>query len=545
MRTITDGVRVEVEDREHPDPAAVRVERVEGVALVGPQRMDTAGPARAVAEVWRRRVTSVVGRPGDGRSILLMAAVMSLSSADGGAIGALAGPLERSFHFGNTKLGLLVTVSSLVGAAGCVPMGVLVDRVNRQRLLVAAVVLWSLAIGGMSLAGSYTSLLAARVALGLVTSAAGPIVASLTGDLFPAERRASIYGLILTGDILGSGVGLLASGAVNSLADWRAAFGVLAIASLILAVVVLFRMPEPARASYGAGEDGPQPAGPRDVGPARLDGEADQRLVLRRDPSSLTAWQAARYVLSIPSNQVLILSSALGYFFLSGLRTFAVVFAHRQYGLGPALTSALIVVIGVGTLAGTVGGGRIADRLTRRGRPEGRMSVAGLGLAGAAVLFLPGLFTHSVAVALPLYVGAAALLAAPNAPIDAARLDIMPARLWGRAEAVRTLARTLLEGTAPLLFGFVSAQFSSQFSGSARNAAAGTSSPHQALTAASTHGLALTFLVMLVPLAASGLLLVHRRRRYRTDLATALMSDSAVRSAPGEGTAGGLAPSPA
>ncbi|HET9076734.1 MAG TPA: MFS transporter [Acidimicrobiales bacterium] len=502
------------------------------MSLVGPQRIATVGltPGRVLAVAWRRHVSSVVGRRGGGRAVLLMAAVMSLSSADGGAIGALAGPLERSFHFGNTRLGLLVTVSSLVGAAGCMPMGVLVDRVNRQRLLVAAVVLWSLAMAGMALADSYPALLATRVALGLVTSAAGPVVASLTGDLFPAERRAGTYGLILTGDIVGSGVGLLASGAVNSLVDWRAAFAVLATGSMVLAVVVHLLLSEPPRGdargrpgSPGATAAGTGAGGPD--GPADASTEADPRLVLRGDPSSMSAWQAARYVLSIPSNQVLILSSALGYFFLSGLRTFAVVFAQSRYRLGPALTGLLIVVIGVGTVAGTVGGGRLADRFSRRGRPEARMSVAGLGLAGAALLFLPGLFTASVAVGLPLYVGAAALLAAPNAPIDAARLDIVPARLWGRAEAVRTVTRTLLEGAAPLLFGFVSSQFSAQFSGSARNAAAGTSSPHQVLTAASTHGLALTFLVMLVPLAASGLLLVHRRRRYRIDLATALVSD--------------------
>ena len=152
------------------------------------------------------------------------------------------------------------------------------------------------------------------------------------------------------------------------------------------------------------------------------------------------------------------------------------------------------------------------------------MSVAGLALAGAAVLFVPGLFTHSAPLALPLYVGAAGLLAAPNAPLDAARLDIVPARLWGRAEAVRTVARTLLEGAAPLLFGFVSSQFSTQFSAHPVNAAAGTSSPHQTLTPASTHGLALTFMVMLLPLAASGLLLLHRRFRYRVDVATAVAS---------------------
>ena len=40
--------------------------------------------------------------------------------------------------------------------------------------------------------------------------------------------------------------------------------------------------------------------------------------------------------------------------------------------------------------------------------------------------------------------------------MDAARLDIMPAQLWGGAEAVRTALRSGGEAAAPLLFGFVS-----------------------------------------------------------------------------------------
>ena len=484
---------------------------------------------------WRR---ALAGRRSERRSILLMAAVMSLSSADGGAIGALAGPLERSLHFGNTRLGLLVTVSSLVGAAGCIPMGVLADRVNRRWLLLGAILLWSTAMGAMALAGSYGSLLLSRMVLGLVTSAAGPVVASLTGDLFPAGRRASVYGLMLTGDILGSGVGLLGSSAVQSLFNWRAAFLALGACSLALLVVVYALLKEPARGACGAAQATVAGAGTAGAGTAAAGTaatgaattgcdpcEADPRLVLRPgEASGMGWWRAARYVLRIPTNRVLIVSSALGYFFMSGLRTFAILFARAQYGLDQVSSSILIVVVGVGTVAGTVAGGRIADRRAARGHPEARMSVAGLALAGAATLFVPGLFVHSVMVALPLYIGAGTLLAAPNAPLDAARLDIVPARLWGRAEAVRTVARTLLEGTAPLLFGFVSSQFSSQFSGHPVNAAAGTSSPHQVLTAASTHGLALTFMVMLLPLAASGILLLRRRGRYRTDLATAMVS---------------------
>src|SRR5207253_8681918 len=63
-------------------------------------------------------------------------------------------------------------------------------------------------------------------------------------------------------------------------------------------------------------------------------------------------------------------------------------------------------------------------------------------------------------------------------PLDAARLDIMPALLWGRAESVRTLLRSLAQALAPLIFGAVS----DHVFGGGRS------------------GLQWTFVVMLVPL---------------------------------------------
>jgi len=56
--------------------------------------------------------------------------------------------------------------------------------------------------------------------------------------------------------------------------------------------------------------------------------------VLHTDPTGMSLWSAARYVLSIRTNRVLILVSALGYFFFSGLRTFAVGFLRDRFGVG-------------------------------------------------------------------------------------------------------------------------------------------------------------------------------------------------------------------
>jgi hypothetical protein len=238
----------------------------------------------------------------------------------------------------------------------------------------------------------------------------------------------------------------------------------------------------------------------------------------RRPPNDvvhLSLWATAKYVFSVRSNRIFIATSALGYFFLGGVRSFAVIFAKGHFGLTQATVSLLLVFIGAGAVVGTVAGGRLTDLLIRRGIHDARVLVPGASFMLAPALFVPGLIDTSVAVSMPLLVCAAALLAAPNPPLDSARLDVMPAGLWGRAESVRTVVRTSFESFAPLLFGYVSTLFGA----SATGFGAGVNSSHAAVSRANSHGLELTFLVMLVPLALGGLLLVRRRTTYLADVA--------------------------
>ena len=168
------------------------------------------------------RITETAGGPARLRVILLLAGVLALQSADIGSIGALARQLEKAFDIGNTQLGLLTTVTALVGAAVALPAGALADRSKRVRILSWAVAFWSLGMVASGLAPSYTMLLLARVALGVLAAVCGPMVASLSGDLFPAQDRSRIYGMILTGELLGTGVGLVIAAELGAVAGWRA-----------------------------------------------------------------------------------------------------------------------------------------------------------------------------------------------------------------------------------------------------------------------------------------------------------------------------------
>jgi MFS family permease len=475
---------------------------------------DAAALASAAVGSLSGRLTTSLGGAERTRAIVVLAAILGLSGADAATVGASASELRAGLHITNTDIGLLVAVSSLVGAVATLPFGVLADRVTRTRVLGGTIVMWGVAMLWSATASSFTGLLWTRLLLGAVTASAGPMVASLVGDWFGSWERGRIYGVILAGEYVGAGVGFAVTGNVSVL-SWRAAFVILALPAFALAAAV-WRLREPERGGKGvlAHESKPQPVRDPDE-PTVTDAqrlaqarglEPDPELVVGpREARRMSLVRATEYVLRVRTNIFLIAASACGYYFLAGLQTFGLEFAKEQYGINQALASSLLLVVGGGALAGVLTGGAVGDWLLRRGVLSSRVLTPAFAAALTCVLFIPAIFTRGAVTAVPYLTAAAFFLAAQNPPLDAARLDIMPPLLWGRAEAIRTLLRSLAMALAPLLFGAVSDYV---FGGGRA-------------------GLQWTFVVMILPLAASAWLLFKGRRTYPADVATAAASGDA------------------
>jgi predicted MFS family arabinose efflux permease len=480
------------------------------------------GGARAVRRgmtAARGQLVVTVGGSARTRVVLLLACVLALASADSATVGASAVELRRTLDISNTDVGLLVSVTAVVAAVFSLPFGVLADRGRRTWILAFALVTWGAAMLWSATAASFDQLLLARVGLGAVTASAGPIVASLVGDWFPAAERGRIYGYILTGELLGAGAGFAITGDIAAL-SWRAAFIILALPAFALAWLI-FRLPEPVRGGQGAlaaepdarPRPRPRPASAATPPPApdpqllarEMGIEPDPELV-RRAHAKMTLWQAVRYVLAVRTNVALIISSACGYYFMSGVQTFGNEFVSGQYRVSQVVANLLLLVVGAGAVVGVLVAGPLSDALLRRGYLSARLTVAMAAAAATVLLFIPALISHSAFAALPYVVIAAAALTAQNPPIDAARLDIMPPQMWGRAEGVRTFLRTAAQALAPVLFGVVS----------------------EGIFGGGTNGLKWTFVVMLAPLAASAVFLYGARRLYPADVATAAAASEPV-----------------
>lgn len=497
-------------------------------------------PPSQISDWW----LELVGGPVRGRVVFLLACVLGLNTGDLGTVGAIAGKLEQALSLSNTQLGLLAAMPAAAAAVVTLPMGALTDRSRRIRLLWVTMLLWSALQAVSGFAGSFDTLLLLRVAVGAAAAAALPVVASLVGDLFPSDERGRIWGLILSGELIGSAFGYLVAGESTTLGSgsWRYAFFALAIPSAAIALAVRRWLPEPVRggasslargahefvaAEDHAGlEDEPTP----DIWPTTPAQElvaerrvpADQGAVLTEDPESMSLWRATRYVLSVRTNLVLIIASSLGYFYFTGVSTFGLVYFQERYHVAHGLATLLIMLLGLGGLAGVIVGGRLADRWLSDGKVNSRIIVGALSFGLAALLFLPGLLSSRLAISLPLFILAGFAFGAREPPLDAARLDIMHHRLWGRAEAARTLLRNTLTAAAPVLFGLIADQLAPPGAHAAANGSHGFGAT------ANAQGLRLALLILLVTLALGGILTVMAVRTYPRDIATAVASEAAT-----------------
>lgn len=187
----------------------------------------------------------------------------SLSFADRMVMSLLIAPIKRDLGISDVEVSLLIgfafaTFYVLMG----LPFGYLADRVNRRNLIAGGVLAWSIATGLCGVAGGFTLLFLARMAVGAGEAALAPAAYSLLGDSFPREKLGRAISVYVVGNPLGTGLALVLGGAlialvtatpavtlplVGKVASWRAVFLGLALPGIALTVLILLTIAEPRR----------------------------------------------------------------------------------------------------------------------------------------------------------------------------------------------------------------------------------------------------------------------------------------------------------
>jgi MFS family permease len=157
----------------------------------------------------------------------------------------LLDPIGREFQLSDSQLGLLAGLAYAIPfAIAGIPLGMLVDRVNRVRLLTVLVTVWSSLTAMAAFATGFWTLLLSRVGVAAAESGGTPTNVSIIPTR-PARRATRAERT--TGTSLGTFMWFSVAGAVATSYGWRAGFLVAGLPGLLLALLLWRTVREPPR----------------------------------------------------------------------------------------------------------------------------------------------------------------------------------------------------------------------------------------------------------------------------------------------------------
>lgn len=321
-------------------------------------------PADLAAPVFKRAI---------GQQ-MLVATTMGLSLTALYMFNGIQESVKAEMHFTDFQMSLIEGVAVAIPLFVCgIPVGLLVDRINRMRVLIAMTLLWVIGALGTAWAPDLGWLFFARILAATAGSAMLTTAVSLASDLSPPEHRGQAMQVMNVGKLIFSAAALpigavLVSWFIHSHplpawlhapTPWRAAHIVLAAIGIVLSIILLF-LREPARHEVSAGLGAPV------------------RVVMGE------LWARRSYLGPLLFGQVgILMADAAATIWATPLLT-------RRFGLDPLQFAGWLALAGLAAgVIGSILGGWAADAGLRSGRRGGIMLGA---VISSAVAIPAGLF---------------------------------------------------------------------------------------------------------------------------------------------------------
>lgn len=240
-------------------------------------------------------------------------------------IGVLS-PVARAFGVSRSQAGALMSVYAATYAVASPLLVAASGRLDRRRLLVIGLALFGLGALLAALAPSFTLLMAARALMALGGGLVTPVAASVGVALAGAGKQGKALAIVFGGLTLAQVVGVPAGAWLGYCFGWPAAFGAVAVLSLLGLVAIALALPAgivvpvATLASLGA--------------------------VLR----------SGRLMLAISFTALFTGALYVCYTFLAPL-------LETLYGLSRDGVTGMLMLFGLGAVVGNAMGGRLTDRV--------------------------------------------------------------------------------------------------------------------------------------------------------------------------------------
>ena len=304
--------------------------------------------------------------------LFVMMLAYTINIADRYVMSTVLEQIRLDLHLSDGGVAFLTGVSlALFYVSMGIPLSWIADRYNRRNLLAISITLWSVMTTMCGLSKGYMQLLLARMGVGIGEAGGTPSCNSIICDYFPAARRPMALTIFCLGAPIGAWIGADMAGAVAHAYGWRAAFLVLGIPGVLLALLIMATIREPKRGC--------------------LD-------VIKSDDDP-TLMETLRFCLTQKSAVHVMMGSGVGALWGWGLMWFIPTFLQRTYqidvGQAGAIVGPIHLVMGIGASLLT------AWILARPSYTDPRKIVYLLGGVTAAAT-IPGIlaiYTHNLTLA--------------------------------------------------------------------------------------------------------------------------------------------------
>lgn len=340
-------------------------------------------------------------------------------------------PIRAEFALSDSQVGLLTGLSyGVMFAAAGIPLGMLIDRVNRVRLLASLVAAWSGITALSALTQNFVQILIVRMGVGAAESGGSPASLSLISDLFPASKRSTAVGCLFLSNAIGALLCVLIGGFVAARYGWRDAMVLASVPGIVLAAVVYLTVAEPRR------------------------GEADRTLIGRKAAGVL---DALRFIWNARGALHLLTGITLTAAGVSAIGAWLPAFAMRSLSLdlGQAGLS-LGLANGICGALGSLLGGVLGDRLGASD-PRRRIDLSMVACILATIFAIMGLRPHGSVLSVGL-IGVSMMMAfAVFSTAFASVLSVAPSNMRGLVAAVMEIGTNLIGfGLGPFAVGMLS-----------------------------------------------------------------------------------------
>ena len=192
---------------------------------------------------------------GAGRwyALAVLTIVYALNIADRFVVATLLEPIRLELRLTDSSIALISgTALALFYVSVGMPVAMLADRANRRNIVAFSLALRSAMIALCGTAHSVLQLVLARFGVGIGEAGGTPPSTSMVADKFAARDRPMAMTVFALGALLGAWLGSRLAGAVAARFGLLAAFLVLSIPGLVVAMLVYFTVREPVRGGHDA-----------------------------------------------------------------------------------------------------------------------------------------------------------------------------------------------------------------------------------------------------------------------------------------------------